>query len=70
MFDPFKLVAYLQQIFYLDNNDYGAKTIKNMNIPRVLEFKPEIISSLVITDCVGLKGGPPSRVFGAGKVRL
>lgn len=49
--------------------DYGAKSVRNLNEPRMHEFTPEVIASLICSDCMGLKGVPPERVFGGGKVR-
>ncbi|KAL6641970.1 hypothetical protein ACP70R_020151 [Stipagrostis hirtigluma subsp. patula] len=56
-------------IFYLDNMDYGDISPTMDVVPRAKIFDAERISRLIMEDCIGLKGAPPTRVFGARKLR-
>lgn len=48
---------FVHRIFYLDNMDYGPKSLASMDVPRVSLFNAEAISAMIMADCVGLKGG-------------
>ncbi|KAL6614984.1 hypothetical protein ACP70R_037254 [Stipagrostis hirtigluma subsp. patula] len=56
-------------IIYLDNMDYGPHSPKGDVLPRAKLFGQDRISRLIMEDYVGLKGAPPTRCFGSGKLR-
>ncbi|KAL6619275.1 hypothetical protein ACP70R_034414 [Stipagrostis hirtigluma subsp. patula] len=56
-------------VIYLDNMDYGPLSPSMDVLPRAMLFGKELTSRLIMEDCIGLKGAPPTRCFGSGKLR-
>lgn len=48
--------------------DHGGKNEPTSTIPRVKVFDQQLISSLIMANCFGLRGVAPTRVFGRGQV--
>jgi hypothetical protein len=64
------ILVYLQcQVFYFDNIQHSADHPIPDGLPRVQYFDSNTLSRLVMSDCRGLNGSPPMRIFGAGKVK-
>ncbi|RLM70123.1 hypothetical protein C2845_PM17G06390 [Panicum miliaceum] len=56
-------------VFYFDNLEFKGEIQRPFGLPRVKFYDSCTISGLVMADTNGLRGSPPTRVFGTGKVR-